>query len=308
MSDKTELEVSSNGVKASLPASQAGELGAQMARLIGPLLEGAELVTDYIRLYRQTAVLKGLRRVRDLARELDIPLKPVPPKFLLPWLEGVSLEGANEEQLNEMWAQLLLGATLDPADAGYIFIDILKKLRNRDAKTLERMWHATGYRSSVGVYMVREAVFGGPAHRLLIDVLPPVVTLGRQKPKPRSPPEQKLTEMREVAIGKYWALLQGQGFEVREVAITYDDVSYSRYNYARQFVVDKSIPSLAALGLIEEMEYLHDFDTPELDGAVCKASYYALSPFGLEFLQACHPTDRNAREASTHSTKSSGSK
>ena len=62
-----------------------------------PLVEAGELGRDYLRLLRINTVFKILRRSKQLAEELGIKAKPLPPKFLVPYLEKCSLEDEESE-------------------------------------------------------------------------------------------------------------------------------------------------------------------------------------------------------------------
>jgi hypothetical protein len=83
MGERTEFEISNRRLKASLPAQQALAIGVQIRALFSPLVEGAGLIGDYIRLFRNKAALKAMRRVREVAAQHNIALRPLKPKFLI---------------------------------------------------------------------------------------------------------------------------------------------------------------------------------------------------------------------------------
>lgn len=133
----TEIEVSATRLKAKLPSAQASAIGHQLTNLISPLVESLGLVGDYIRFFRQRATIRAIKRVRDLADENDVPLTPIEPKFLIPWVEAVSLEEDNvDSPLTDMWARLLLNRSVRSNSARPIFIDVLKKMENPEAIAL----------------------------------------------------------------------------------------------------------------------------------------------------------------------------
>jgi hypothetical protein len=134
-SKRTKVAVSASGVKADLPASQAAAVGAQLSQLFSPVVEGAGLIGDYVRFFRQAAAIRAMRRVREIATEAGFKLKPVPPKMLIPWVEAVSLED-EDSMLVELWAHLLVSASTRQESHHVHFVSIIQQLSARQGELL----------------------------------------------------------------------------------------------------------------------------------------------------------------------------
>ncbi len=65
-------------------------------------------------------------------------VKPVPTKLLIPLLEASSLEDPDDEEMHDLWANLLASAS-SKANVQPRFAGILKELQGRQAKLLEKI-------------------------------------------------------------------------------------------------------------------------------------------------------------------------
>jgi hypothetical protein len=138
---RSKLAISKSGLNFDLPATQVSAVGEQLRNLFSPVVEGAGLIGDYIRFFRQAATIRAMQRVQVLAEQQQLKLRPVPPKVIVPWVEGVSLEDPTSP-LIDWWANLLVhgasGASLRP----YI-IELMKQIGPDEATFLETLWAAT---------------------------------------------------------------------------------------------------------------------------------------------------------------------
>src|SRR5215204_5557960 len=107
-------------------------------KLLGPVGEATEVLSDKIRLYRWKSSLKTLQRAREIAAQYDLPINEVPLKFLIPFMEKSSLEEEDSE-LTEQWATLLAMTSANPARARPIFVEILSRLSGIEADLLDKM-------------------------------------------------------------------------------------------------------------------------------------------------------------------------
>lgn len=97
------------------------------------------VISDRIRYARYLHWLTIVDKVQQIHQERAVDGKwlPVPPQFLLPLLDGASLEA--EPTVQELWAGLIANAT-DPTRAleiKKVFIEVLRGLEPLDAKVLE---------------------------------------------------------------------------------------------------------------------------------------------------------------------------
>jgi hypothetical protein len=114
-------------------------VGTQVAEFVkraaGPLAdEIGQLLRDKVREYRSKNAVQAVNEAERQLRETGKPVQEVPPRTLLPILEGASLE--DDPLLATKWASLLANAAL-----GYvvrpIYASILSQLSPADAKVLE---------------------------------------------------------------------------------------------------------------------------------------------------------------------------
>jgi hypothetical protein len=85
-------------------------LVSAVATLLGPAsAELGQYLADKVRVYRALAAAKAIKRAVEMAKKESLPLNPS-LKFLIPWLEGVSLEDVERpgsDSVMDMWASLL---------------------------------------------------------------------------------------------------------------------------------------------------------------------------------------------------------
>lgn len=137
---KTEVAVSSTGLKVSLPAEQGAAVGGYIQTLFSPVLETTGLIGDYIKFFRQAAAIRAMKKVRDIASENDIELRVVSPRILVPWVESVSLENPNSE-LIDWWARLLITSATRSSMRPYL-IELMKLIGPQEAAFLDKLWNS----------------------------------------------------------------------------------------------------------------------------------------------------------------------
>lgn len=131
--DRTEVAVSDRGIRASLPSTQAAEVGEQLRELFSPIIEGAGLIGDYLRFFRQAAAVRAMKRVREIAEQNEVELEPVPPRFLIPWVEAVSLEEP-DSPLIDLWAHLLVSASTNANSHHVHFVSVISGLSAKQGR------------------------------------------------------------------------------------------------------------------------------------------------------------------------------
>lgn len=105
-------------------------------KLLGPVGEAGEFLTDKIRFYRWQSSLKTLQKAREIAAEYKLEVNEVPLKFLIPFMEKSSLED-DDSEMTVRWANLLASAMESPTEAKVPFIDILAKIGPSEVIILE---------------------------------------------------------------------------------------------------------------------------------------------------------------------------
>lgn len=125
------------------PSEKASDSVVTFAqRLLGPVAEAADFLSDKIRFMRWKSAQRTLELAEDIAYERGIEVKEVPVKFLVPFLEKCSLEEENSD-LVVKWAELLATAIGEYDNKLISYTDILAQLGPEDVKLLEEMWDKT---------------------------------------------------------------------------------------------------------------------------------------------------------------------
>lgn len=124
--------------------------------VFSPAIEPLGWLGDQIRVHRVRSSLKTLKRTQELARECGVRLKAPPAKFLAQFIEASSLEEADDKDLVERWATLLLNAAHNFNSEHIFYVSVLKHLGPIELELLEvlarQSWR---YRLA----LIEEAVF-----------------------------------------------------------------------------------------------------------------------------------------------------
>jgi hypothetical protein len=124
-----------------MPDLTAASVGKALAPLLGGVgKEVSGLVADQIRFLRWKNAVKIVKKAARIAKENDVDPKQVPLKFIVPFIEGASLEDdVKDEKLSDMWANLLASAVTKYESRYTLYVDLLKKLSSDDAKCLSKL-------------------------------------------------------------------------------------------------------------------------------------------------------------------------
>jgi hypothetical protein len=136
-------EESKELVKATAEGVAAGVTDQFLDKLLGPVVEGGEMLRDRVRSRRWKAEVKMLEKARAFLDDRGIDPSRVPVKILFPLLEYASLEDEEDEIMLGRWAALLAnaaagterGATVLPS-----FPRILSELSPEEAVILDKLY------------------------------------------------------------------------------------------------------------------------------------------------------------------------
>lgn len=110
---------------------------AALDDLFGPSFRTVgEYLADKVRYHRLRALQKILHRAKDFGPNAVAFLAPPPMKFLLPYVEGSSLEEGDDEVMCDIWAKLLADASTDFDSKQLHFVRILKDITGKEARLL----------------------------------------------------------------------------------------------------------------------------------------------------------------------------
>lgn len=108
-------------------------------KLAGPMVEEVGLMFgDKVKYYRVKNWIETAQKTERILRDARLPPNAVPPRLLLPIIEGSSLE--NDDSLQELWAGLLASASQQTDLVSPSFVETLKQLTPAEARHLERIY------------------------------------------------------------------------------------------------------------------------------------------------------------------------
>lgn len=252
--------------------------------LISPITEWAGLKGDrlrhkreLLRVQQEETLYQIAQRARYRIETENLQTKPVPTKFLVPFLEKASLEQP-DDILVELWANLLVSAGTDYNPHYIHFANIISQLSAQQALLFQQLiGHDGAYSVELAMDSLQiEFVQNGFMQEYL-----------QEEWKRKPPSGKRLTTWK--ALQHLFKFLNPIAVEIVHVELF---ESNNRKNgegappptskYEDEFQIDYEI--LAAVGLIRYV------DTGEfrLDGMWSgKVMFYHLTPLGLRFASAC---------------------
>jgi hypothetical protein len=122
-------------IKAEIPPAASGRLVDALTDIIRPFTEQRGLRADQIRLQREEVLIEIVQRARARIALEGGPVRPVPNKFLVQFLEKASLEETGSE-LVEIWSNLLVSASIHLDPNHIYYVSILGQLSAEHCKLL----------------------------------------------------------------------------------------------------------------------------------------------------------------------------
>jgi hypothetical protein len=130
------------GINVNVPDDVVRGANEFLQRILGPIANAADLLSDKLRLIRFRSALKTLRIAKELAENNEIPVGQVPTKFLVPFLENCSVED-EESDLIRKWAALLVSAAQNEKSNLNWCIRILAEIDGRQARVLDSIYSSS---------------------------------------------------------------------------------------------------------------------------------------------------------------------
>jgi hypothetical protein len=136
-------------------------------RIGGPVAdEIGEYLAATVRPYTVVRKVEAVAKAQRMLEARGLSTHAVPPRLLLPILEGASIE--DEEDLHTKWSALLANAAsshkVHPS-----YIEILKQLTPEDARFLDKLYTATNDKKHryLNQLLLGEGQYGAPFQNLL---------------------------------------------------------------------------------------------------------------------------------------------
>ena len=132
------------------------EVVKSVCDLFSPVTELAGALGDKVRIYRELAVLRTLNRAKEIAKEEGLILEAPSLKFLVPYLESVSVEDEDNSVLQEMWANLLVSSSSGFESEYNFFIRVLGEISSKEASAFSYIVSSHEHKNYSGFYFLEE--------------------------------------------------------------------------------------------------------------------------------------------------------
>lgn len=227
---------------------------------------------ELLRIQQEEALTAVLRHAAPKLALIKAPIKPIPVKFLVPFLENASLEDPDSE-LVKMWANLLVSSAENYNEDNVYYVRLISQISSVQARLFEAI---IGVRGPESVLLSMEENFFLGQHFLAERITDSFNTA--KKPPATSTQAWKFMER----------ILNMQGVVVVHIDLAHlvkDDYtagcpSYSIYHDRQQ----NDYAILRGLGLVEYV----DTGYMEVIGRWnIKVMAHYVSPLGLAFAEAC---------------------
>jgi hypothetical protein len=137
VNETIKVEASPTSVSVEVSGRAASRATNALLDLISPFTQAFGLVGDQFSQIRLFAATRAARKAKEQLRREGISVANIPPKILLPWLEGASLETDEADSLADAWAGLFVRAAKSSDAVTISYIDTLKKLGKDEAELLQ---------------------------------------------------------------------------------------------------------------------------------------------------------------------------
>jgi hypothetical protein len=123
-------------ISGKIPEKPLGRLVDTLTDIISPFSEARALKADHIRIQREETAIKIAKLARERA-VVDGRINSVPLKFIVPFLEKASLEDPDDEDMINLWANLLASSSRGFDAPMYRFVNVLAELDPIHARILK---------------------------------------------------------------------------------------------------------------------------------------------------------------------------
>lgn len=293
--DETSLEISETGAKFSTKGSAGARAAHSLIDMVSPFTEGGGAIGDVIRYFRQDMAIRATQRSLQIAETLNIPIKPVPAKFLVDWVEKASLEDPEDNSLTELWAGLLVSAGNQISPAHYQFKRIVSEMTPAHIELLSIICdhnfdHYAPY-TPVKDYSALTSLFEKEKDELVaindLEADPMDILNGLDNNT------FKVERFSIVTVPKF---SMNENLEIARNRTVFN-------NYTDAHVIKHFIE----VGIIDRIERSIKVKCENLDNRLAhylKFTALYLTPFGSDFLEACVPTKLSKVEEHQNKTPS----
>ena len=137
--DTFKVEAKATSIAIDVKGRAASRAADALLDLISPFTNALGMVGDQLSNARRSAAIRAAAKAAKQLQDEGISSARIPPKILLPWLDGASLETDEAEggSLTDAWAGLFVRAAKSSDAVTISYIETLKKLGNEEAELLQ---------------------------------------------------------------------------------------------------------------------------------------------------------------------------
>lgn len=104
-----------------------------------PANEVGQYIADKIRFLRYKSLMKILQKAADFSKKEGVKLDAPAIKFLVPLAEAASLEDEDDDEIHQLWANLLSSSSDLKVGEGLLYINFLKNIGRREVEFLKEL-------------------------------------------------------------------------------------------------------------------------------------------------------------------------
>ena len=267
----------------------------------GDAVEHDRNMKRIIRVFNEEALKRALQLTLDNADRLGVAVHPVDVKYLVHWSETVSLEDLSDsDNLIEMYANLLLSASVNKNPNDLIFLDTIKKL---DRSHIELLEHISKNHTEHDFYeidrMYHSSTFDQDAMQELLETRFQNMTIEIEEPLTKAALISHVKNMLGDTFKRagvlvpflrvsHWTHFVEKDYplpDIRHKNVSYFLQSYKNNNYKKEIV-----DSLIALNVFNSAD-IRRLKTP-IPSVEMTLNYIYLTDFGAEFMMACRQGEK----------------
>ncbi|MDN5068577.1 Abi-alpha family protein [Aliarcobacter butzleri] len=258
------------------------EISKAVCDLFSPLTEFSGAIGDHIRIYRKLSVLKTLKKAKEIAKKQNLNLNAPSLKFMIPYIEQVSLEDI-DKNLNNLWANLLISSSTNYKSEHKLFIRILSELSYREANLLNYIANSSIHNSFKGYSSHPIDIHHEWNNEYCLKKTRDILAL------------QNIIYFNDINFSNFLedfiSMYQQKGVIINFICIAkgekntyeFEESFYSPRTDFDDLLMESSLPMLITLGLIKE------FKSPEywINDFCVQIEVYCLTELGAEFCISC---------------------
>jgi Abortive infection alpha len=263
--DSLKIEATVDGFSIEAKGTKVSRVTDALLDAISPFTSSLGMIGDQITIARKKAALRAASKAIEQLNSEGIKTAIIPPKVLIPWLEGASLETDNNETLVDAWSGLFVRAVKSSDAVTISYIETLKKIGKAEADVLQFFATDMSPDHSSQLYNQEIAqIFSdeNPLRAGLVKAIESSFKIGN------------LTDLKE--------LLGGAGLQGNCQIIYFSTPRYKMVRTEYYEIHEHAVSNMEHLGLVEI--FTSSIDT--IEGKVI-LTWFQITKYGFDLVWAC---------------------